>query len=251
MNWQLPKGDQGSISNGSWKRHHDDHWIDEIRLVRSGRGKMPKPDDEVLRIVTRYRYKTSGLSGDEWRTSTMWQRKDGGVWADFDGGYSSIDTGCAALYPGIYTSHPELHAVPIGNTVFLRKGRGLYGLDYEGEARPLLVTAGHLPWALMTVGERPDFPHTDDETRCGQAGCAEEACSVYRYKKTYCNGGHESEPHWPSFIRFCQKHLRRGDCGLEDADVNYEVVYGPGPDGAQGWKDHESPSVFGGTVTFP
>src|SRR5207237_1236850 len=64
---------------------------------------------------------------------------------------------------------------------------------------------------------------------------------VPRYKTSGLSG-----KEWRAF---CRKHLRRGDAGLDDADDNYEVVSGPGPDEAQGWEQDESPSIFGGTIT--
>ena len=99
-------------------RHRDDEWWDEIRLV-SDETKKP-----VLRIVTLYRYKTSGLSGDEWRTSVMWQTTLPMVgaepsdsqpteWLNFDGPYWKIEQGLAALYPGLYTSQKAVHNHPI------------------------------------------------------------------------------------------------------------------------------------------
>lgn len=40
--------------------------------------------------------------------------------------------------------------------------------------------------------------------------------------------------------RFCPLHLDRGDCGSEDANRNYIVLKGPGPDQAVGWEGYES-----------
>ena len=55
-------------------KHADDPWADTIILngVRS------------LRLVIRERYKTSELSGDEWRFSYIWQ-VFGSEWTDLDG----------------------------------------------------------------------------------------------------------------------------------------------------------------------
>lgn len=44
-------------------------------------------------------------------------------------------------------------------------------------------------------------------------------------KKDFCRAGHETEPHDHNVYRhFCEEHKRRGDCGLDDADVNYVLV---------------------------
>jgi hypothetical protein len=79
---------------------------------------------------------------------------------------------------------------------------------------------------------------TDDD--CDQEGCNSKATVTYLLKDRYTRrsgikyptaGGHGS------YVRFCQEHRRRGDCGLEDADSNYEEVtmnqdgtLGPSPD---------------------
>lgn len=226
MDFTKPKGSH-------WGRHHDDDWIDEVQLVGPAL---------QIRAVTRERYKTSGMSGDEWRFSTLWQhRTPSAEWEDYDGGYRDLQAACARLYPGLYTSHPDWHSAEITHVDFLRKGSIVYRSTYEGEPRPLLVIAGHMPWALIQARENcsPD----QNEALCQQPGCVAEACSVYRLKKEYCRQGHPSDPFWPTLLRFCVKHLRRGDCGLEDADANYEVLHGPGPDEARGWEQSVSKSI--------
>ena len=70
---------------------------------------------------------------------------------------------------------------------------------------------------------------------CDQEGCSDKATVTYKLKKHYCKEGHESEITFGTQIRrFCQKHSKRGDCGLDDADRNYELMDGkPGlPDEA-------------------
>ena len=150
-------------------RHDDDAWVDEVR------------------IQTIPRYKTSGLSGDEWRVSVRVQLlRKGCVVAER--GYGTIDAAVAFL-PGFLIERRELGCM--------------------------------------------DPPET--ESLCFQPGCSEPAVSEYRLRKEYCQRGHASEPAFADMRRkFCQKHLQRGDCGLEDADANYEVVSGPGPDEASG-----------------
>lgn len=231
--------------------HRDDHWIDEIRLL--GVDMAPH-----LRLVTKFRYKTSGLSGDEWRTSTIWQctpsvatqmhgeleeDKDGG-WLSFDGGYSGkLDVGCAALYPGIWSSQPDLHTLRITAMDFCRKGRVLYRSTYDDKPMPLLVVAGHLPWAFVKASDEPlgtDGAWEDMRHLCFQPGCALLACSTYRLKHLYNRDGKAEAAVARRYTlgnpvrevslirRFCHLHLRRGDCGLEDADNNYQVIDGPG-----------------------
>lgn len=63
---------------------------------------------------------------------------------------------------------------------------------------------------------------------CDQEGCAEPATVTYRKKFEYCNAGHQSPVHPIAAIRhFCEKHRIRGDCGMDDADANYELIPEP------------------------
>jgi hypothetical protein len=253
--------------------HQDDHWLDTILLHGE--------DGPLLRLMTKYRYKTSDLSGDQWRTSTMWQCTESlaahwqgdtrqptsvlqgrGTWVECDGPYwGKLDTGCAALYPGLYTSQSALHAQAIVSVDFCRKGILLYRATYDGDALSLIVVAGHLPWALIDAQDN----HLESRNawagmqfQCFQPGCSEKATSTYQLKNTYNSEGTpslaESQRYFPDrktvglIRRFCPLHLRRGDGGLEDADDNYTTISGPGPSEAQGWEAYESAAMFGGFV---
>ena len=57
---------------------------------------------------------------------------------------------------------------------------------------------------------------------CDQEGCAQPATVTYRKKSDYCREGHKTEPHAIKIRKFCDRHKHRGDCGLDDADTNYE-----------------------------
>jgi hypothetical protein len=223
-----------------YKRHPDDEWFDEIRVETA--------EGPLLRIITQYRYKTSNMSGDEWRTSASIQVRRGNVWSDFDNRYVNLETASKGLYPGFYTSHPELHEVETTTIDFYRKGIKLYESSYDGRPLAFIHAAGHLPWALVIARQDSgQMPNSNDY--CFQPGCAEEAISTYRLKVEYSkNGVFSREPRRELRRRFCLRHLRRGDCGLEDADENYEVIEGPGPDEAQGWQGDVSESRFGGFI---
>lgn len=228
------------MNNRRYKRHHDDEWFDEIRL-ETGNG-------PVLKIVTVPRYKTSGLSGDEWRTSASVQVARGdGYWEDYDRGYQNLEATTKGFYAAFYTSHPEFHDVPITSIDFYRKGCKLYESTYDGKLLPMLHAAGHLPWAFVLASEAGTYSR-GQESYCFQPGCPNRAVSTYQLKFEYCQEGHKTKPYRETFRRFCSLHLRRGDCGLEDADENYIVVEGPGPGEAEGWEKFEKPSVFGGIV---
>lgn len=221
-------------------RFPGDSWIDEIQILG--------PSGLLLRLVEGYRYKTSGLSGNEWRTSYMWQCTPEapmvgaqpeaiGIWSNFDGPYGSLYAGCAALYPGLYGSQPQSTGVGALSLLFNRKGRTLYGSSYDGETVPLPTLAAHLPWALVTATDKPlgSAEAWDDMRRlCHQPGCSNPACSTYLLRET------KQDPR-PIVRRFCVIHLRRGNSRLQDNDEGYEVLDGPGPEESQGWR-HESPA---------
>lgn len=63
---------------------------------------------------------------------------------------------------------------------------------------------------------------------CDQESCAAPATVTYKVKKYYDQLGHATDPYEfskrPVVRRFCALHAVRGDCGLEDADDNYEKI---------------------------
>lgn len=224
---------------------HDDMGVDEIRVHVAG---APH-----LRIVTRPRFKTSGLSGDEWRTSVMWQeRLTTDEWRDFDGPYGSLEGGCAAIFPGVCSSHPTWHTFHCTGLEFLRKGHSMGMLNNDGKPQELLHALGHLPWAYMIFFEEhysgpmprgeSDGPWKD---LCSQPGCAKQAVSVYALKHRYSDEGVRRGAGLVGrrlVVQFCEQHLCRGDCGLQDADTNYDVLSGPGPEDAHTSDECVSPA---------
>lgn len=158
-----------------YKKHRDDKGYDEIR------------------IKVNPRYKTSGLSGNEWRVSAsleMWNK---------------------------------------GELIFNRSFGNIE------------AAVNSLPWFFMVGGEPGVAPDAYDQEaacraqeKCCQPGCSNMPVAEYRLKEHYSDYGEKLDSSerssFPYHRRFCEKHLTRGDCGLEDADDNYEVVSGPGPD---------------------
>jgi hypothetical protein len=63
-----------------------------------------------------------------------------------------------------------------------------------------------------------------DGITCDQEGCSEPATVTYQMKQVFCRDGHGTSPHRLTYRRFCASHQTRGDCGLDDADRNYELV---------------------------
>lgn len=142
----------------------------------------PHPDDEGvdrIEIVAVPRYKTSGLSGDEWRMSAVVR--------------------------------------------FYRKGklvgeRGFSKMEYA---------AAYVPSLMASVSEWCDGPLWGlNASQCHQFSCAEPATNVVRLKAEYSARGEGPLPKGSFEQRraFCDTHKTRGDCGLEDADINHEVV---------------------------
>lgn len=84
-----------------------------------------------------------------------------------------------------------------------------------------------MAFAAWRYGQACDDMHgyfAGEGEYCDQEGCAEKATVAYRLKKQYCREGHASEPYRPTVRLFCDRHKKRGDCGLEDADSNYEPM---------------------------
>lgn len=147
-------------------------------------------DDEIIDEVTFKtipRYKTSGLSGDEWRVSTMVQLKRKGE----------------VMYERLYSK-----------------------MEYAVAHLPWLLKTW-IEDAEEETQRRWSNRITKDEHTCHQPGCGEPATVYYRLKKEFSREGYEKDlTNYFAEVRraFCDKHKTRGDCGLEDSDSNYEEV---------------------------
>lgn len=159
------------------KRHEDDDYFDEVR------------------IVVRERYKTSGMSGDEWRFHRVIQ--------------------------------------------LFHKGALCYERPFNGKMQ---AVAGFLPWVLVDASEggHEDFKQPKDGHQCMQPGCVDPWVSEFEIIEEFGPQGQRLHPEEQQFSskrrRFCQRHLRRGDCSREDCDTNYRLISGPGLD-AQNWSE--------------
>lgn len=230
----------------TFRRLDRDPWFDRIDVLTDGLVLVPghAAVRVVLRLRCNYRYKTSGLSGNQWRVSWMWQanvRLLGDVqpareagWWNYDGPYHTIEAACAAAFPGIFTSQQQIHNYRCLHIDFFRKNRKLYEANHPTTQR-VIDALGHLPWALLMAGDAgvPEGTSAWNNALCFQSGCPEPAVSVYQLKQEFCCDGHPGTP-TPIVLRcFCGIHLERGDGGLEDADSNYVVLEGGrGPDQA-------------------
>lgn len=131
--------------------------------------------DEIT-IKTIPRYKTSGLSGDEWRISALVEFKRKGI-VKATKTYSNVD-----------------------------------------------IAARFLGKDIITVGEDGAQFFGGEGDFCDQEGCSKNGTVMLKKKKEYCRHGHESDHAFETYRLFCEDHKTRGDCGLDDADRNYEIL---------------------------
>lgn len=98
----------------------------------------------------------------------------------------------------------------------LRKGRVIAaagGVDLFAcvvNLLPQLQTARG--WGYLSVDE------------CAQPGCADPPDVLLRLKRQWSKDGTKSSEFDNKVRAFCRQHLRRGDCGMDDNDDNYERV---------------------------
>ena len=146
-------------------RHREDTWVDHAE------------------ILTVPRWKTSGLSGDEWRFSyrVVLRRKG---WTIHEQDFGTL--GYAARWLALHV------------------GDGAAPADF--------------PWPKEAPGGA-----YGDGFFCDNPGCDQPAAWRAWLKAEYCARGHKHVSQWTRYYRvFCQEHSRRGDCALEDADRNYD-----------------------------
>jgi len=105
---------------------------------------------------------------------------------------------------------------------FYRKGK----LLFEKSTATMQWAMMMLPyWWLMIPESSPVPAYKVDELMCAQPGCSNDAVVTYRLKEEYSKSGEGPLPKVFEHRRaFCPTHQTRGDCGLEDADTNYEMV---------------------------
>ncbi len=160
--------------------HHRQRHPDDVRFDRI-----------EVRLVERW--KTSGLSGDEWRFSTVVELHRRGRMLYR---YESRDQDFALLH---------LARLPyLAPATFEDEGwEPVWREDGKGD-----------PW-----GSRAEWRH------CAQPGCKLPAVVRYPVLRHYddtCSMSRAAEP--GDFREFCRLHARRGDCALDDGTTNY----GPG-----------------------
>lgn len=161
------------VKRESHHRHHEHEIFDKV----------------VIRLQERW--KTSGLSGDEWRFSTVTELWSKG-YLIAEGGYGNDIERAIALAPWFIVQVLE-------------------GMSRDDEHERNL-----------------QLKHKREEQLCDQPGCPNPWTVKLRLKRVTASNGYFLHPEeyegWVNFRRFCEKHEHRGDCSREDADSNYEVI---------------------------
>lgn len=101
---------------------------------------------------------------------------------------------------------------------FFRKGI----LCHEEHVRNVETACNLLSWFHARALDDGKGYFGGEKGTCDQEGCSQPGITKLYQKKEYCRSGHASELHRPTYRLFCEKHRRRGDCGLDDSDTNYE-----------------------------
>lgn len=110
---------------------------------------------------------------------------------------------------------------------FKRKGETV--ISFSAHTLDMLIAG--LKWRGVIAGEDGGFDveawnRTKD--KCDQPGCKELATIFYKRIKRYTSAGEalETSSYYDGneYRQFCERHKHRGDCGLDDADINYSMI---------------------------
>lgn len=103
---------------------------------------------------------------------------------------------------------------------FYRKGKKICSTGVG----KLETACGMVYAKLMEAMDNGQAYYAGDGKMCDQEGCSKEAKFIYRIKQSYNRDGQKTDSYTGYHRCFCDEHKTRGDCGLEDADDNYEMV---------------------------
>lgn len=101
-----------------------------------------------------------------------------------------------------------------------RKGKMVHEQGY----RNVETAAKYLPALLGSLNDDGKAFYAGEGDICDQEGCHDPATVTYKLKFRYCSAGHASDTIGIEIRKFCDAHKTRGDCGLDDADRNYEIL---------------------------
>lgn len=109
---------------------------------------------------------------------------------------------------------------------FIRKGEVLEEKNYSNVETAVQMLGADYLHAVEGTGY-----YAGVEGKCDQEGCNAEPEVFYKVKTHVCKRcGHSGEPivkrDCVDVRKFCRVHSKRGDCGLDDADANYELLRG-------------------------
>jgi|SRR5579884_882736 len=208
------------------RRHHDDEYWDEITITAKYAG---------LGIHVVPRWKTSGLSGDEWRISTRMtlNNRQGPI---YETTFNSMRFALSFAPHFVWQHGRELLTAVDATLVYMRKGHTLWSQQFPTFADAAFGVYYH---GVVANEQSPGWHHLSDQEErqhCAQPGCNELPVCLYQLKNIMYGGSSGSRrtfmpPEYNFEAKhtwFCDKHKRRGDCGLEDADANYEVIIAAG-----------------------
>ncbi|QGH73055.1 MAG: hypothetical protein [Siphoviridae sp. ctCJE6] len=89
-------------------------------------------------------------------------------------------------------------------------------------------TAMQMALTMFTLDCEMAKVQKPEKNVCQQEGCNNPATKKAYFKKRYCVGGgncgQEKKMYGKDYYVFCDRHIHRGDCDIEDCDSNFEVV---------------------------
>ena len=207
------------------KRHREEHWWDMMLFQFEG-------SDFSASIKIHERWKESGLSGDEWRFSYIYEFEAFGdqicaASCNFPQ-YAILSFLTLFSKPSLKTlilNHPEMMRGCTVQVSFINRGVPMLTKSFSTFLDCLLCIGKVEAVALEDHPKIHDLHKSILARRCSQPGCPRVGVNPVRILKQYDRYGVlESNPLFPVMGRqFCSEHLHRGDCSLEDCDDNYLV----------------------------
>ena len=149
-----------------WHKRHDD---------------FESFDKITMELVERY--KTSELSGNEWRFSVAIR--------------------------------------------FWFKGECVHEKHFNGMQSAIMMLPSEWLRAQEPIPQR--VIDIEEAGACSQPACTEKAVGRFKLKRLFSERGDALDPADVTlnhYREFCKRHVRRGDCGREDCDNNYEPLDG-------------------------
>jgi len=140
-------------------------------------------------------------------------------------GFDRVEIECVERWKESHLSGDEWRFSYVVRAYF----KGAVVLEYSRSG--LREAVAHLPYEMDQVRDK-DAANTWQERRencCDQPGCARKPTRWFRINAEYSAQGEGPLPSrgFHHYRKFCERHSRRGDCALEDADANYTEIRNP------------------------